>query len=522
VLPWRLVPADETTEAPRLAELIGSLSLATDLAAGFAMETALRTSYVAVELGRAAGLSGEPLRDVYYTGLLRFIGCTAFAHEQAWYGGGDDQAFSRELAPVDGSKPGQVVGTVVRKIGRGAGGLRRVRAVVRTLSDPKGPSRFAAAHCDLAVRLAARLGMSEGVVAALGQIYERWDGKGNPHHVAGGRIELAARLMHVAWRAEVHRGLDGPAAAIEVVRQRAASELDPALAARFAERARELLETTSAPSVWESFLGAEPTPYVRLEPASVGRVAEAFAHFVDIKSPFTLGHSTGVARLARNAAEAVGVPEPERLEIAALLHDLGRVSVPNGIWDKPGPLNPAEWERVRLHAYQTERILSQTPLLAPFAQLAGQHHERPDGSGYHRGLTQLAKAARILCAANAYHAMTEERAYRCAHDPAAAAKLLVEEARAGRQDREAVEAVLVAAGHRAAARVRGGWPAQLSEREVEVLCLLARGLSNKEIGSRLFISAKTVQHHVAHIYQKTGVSTRAAAALFAVENDLVK
>jgi putative nucleotidyltransferase with HDIG domain len=251
-------------------------------------------------------------------------------------------------------------------------------------------------------------------------------------------------------------------------------------------------------------------------------VAEAFAHFVDIKSPFTLGHSTGVARLVSAAAEALGLPDRDGLRIAALLHDLGRVSVPNGIWDKPGKLNPAEWERVRLHAYQTERILSQTPLLAGHAQLAGQHHERADGSGYHRGVSQLSRAARLLAAADAYHAMTEERAHRPAHPPAAAAKILVEEARAGRHDREAVEAVLAAARHGAAARVRGGWPAQLSDREVEVLCLLARGLSNKQIGARLFISARTVQHHVAHIYEKTGVSTRAAAALYAVENELMK
>jgi putative nucleotidyltransferase with HDIG domain len=269
--------------------------------------------------------------------------------------------------------------------------------------------------------------------------------------------------------------------------------------------------------VWDRFLEAEPAPVVRVEARRVGEVAEAFAHFVDIKSPFTLGHSTGVARLAAAAAPAYKV-DAETLRIAGLLHDLGRASVPNGIWDKPGKLNPAEWERVRLHAYQSERILGQSPLLARYASLCGQHHERADGSGYHRGVAQLSREARLLAAADAYHAMTEDRAHRRALSPEAAAQVLVEEARAGRHDREAVEAVLAAAGQ--ATRVRGGWPAQLSEREVEVLCLLARGLSNKEIGARLFISAKTVQHHVAHIYEKTGVSTRPGAALFAVENGL--
>jgi len=372
------------------------------------------------------------------------------------------------------------------------------------------------------VRLGARLGMSDAVVTALGQIYERWDGKGNPSRVAGENIALPARLMHVAWRAEVHRGFGGVPAAIEVVTQRSGGELDPTLAASFAARARELLAVSSAPSVWDAFLAAEPTPVARIDAARVAHVAEAFAHFVDIKSPFTLSHSTGVAALAHAAAQHAGVADAERVRVAALLHDLGRVSVPNGIWDKPGKLNPAEWERVRMHAYQSERILSQTPLLSAYAQLAGQHHERLDGSGYHRGVVAASREACLLAAADAYHALTEERAYRPAHDRERAAKLLSDEARAGRYARDAVEAVLAAAGHGAQARVRGGWPAELSDREVEVLCLLARGLSNKEIGARLFISAKTVQHHVAHIFEKTGVSTRAAAAVYAVEHDLAK
>jgi putative nucleotidyltransferase with HDIG domain len=392
--------------------------------------------------------------------------------------------------------------------------------VARTLSDPQGPSKFAAAHCDLAVRLATRLGMSERVVAALGQIYERWDGKGNPSRVAGENVALPARLMHVAWRAEVHRGFGGVPAAIEVVKQRSGGELDPTLAASFAARARELLAVSSAPSVWDAFLEAEPAPFARIDAARIAHVAEAFAHFVDIKSPFTLNHSTGVAALAHAAAQHAGVADAERVRIAALLHDLGRVSVPNGIWDKPGKLNPAEWERVRMHAYQSERILSQTPLLLPYAQLAGQHHERLDGSGYHRGTSQPSREACLLAAADAYHALTEERAHRPAYDRERAAKLLSDEARGGRYARDAVEAVLAASGHGAQARVRGGWPDELSDREVEVLCLLARGLSNKAIGARLFISAKTVQHHVAHIFEKTGVSTRAAAAVYAVEREL--
>ncbi|HVR63571.1 MAG TPA: HD domain-containing phosphohydrolase [Polyangia bacterium] len=514
-------PATATDADARLAELVGALSLATDLAAGFALETALRTCVLAVGLGQARGLGGPDLSDVYYTGLLRFVGCTAFAHEQAHAGAGDDMAFSRVLGMADAGNPRDVLATIVGKLGRGAGALARARAVARTLSDPGAPRKFATAHCDLAIRLATRLGMRPAVVAALGSIYERWDGRGNPVGLGGDNIPLPARLMHVAWRAEVHRALEGPAAAVAVVGARAGGELDPALAQLFLEDGAALLDSVAGPSAWDVFLAAEPAPLARLPAAGVARVAEAFAQFVDIKSPFTLAHSVGVARLAHAAAVEMRLPDPESVRVAGLLHDLGRVSVPNGIWDKRGPLNPAERERVRQHAYHSERILAQSPVLAPFAAIAGRHHERLDGSGYHRGLAggALATETRLLAAADMFAALTEDRAHRGKHAPAAAVALLVDEARAGRLDRQAVEAVLAAAGQ-AKARVRGGWPAALSDREVEVLCLLARGLSNKEIGARLFISAKTVQHHVAHVYEKTGVATRAAAALFAVENQL--
>ncbi|HXI58740.1 MAG TPA: HD domain-containing phosphohydrolase, partial [Polyangia bacterium] len=520
---FQVTAAERAPGQARLAELVGALSLATDLAAGFALETALRTCLTAVELGRAAGVTGAGLADVYYTGLLRFVGCTAFAHEQARHGAGDDQAFSRALAMPDAGNPRQVVKTIIGRLGRGAGALARMQAVVRTLSDPAGPHKFAVAHCDLAVRLAGRLGMPPAVAAALATIYERWDGRGHPQALAGEQIPLPARLMHVAWRAEIHRSLEGPVAAVDVVRARAGGELDPALARLFLKEAGPLLAASSVPSVWDVFLAAEPAPLARLDVPGVGKVAEAFAQFVDIKSPFTLGHSVGVAGLAHAAAVTMRLPDPEAVRVAALLHDIGRVSVPNGIWDKPGPLNAAERERVRMHAYQGERILAQSPLLAPYAAMAGRHHERLDGSGYHRGLpaSALPPEARLLAVADVFHALTEDRPHRPRFDPAAAATMIGEEARAGRLDRASVEAVLAAAGQ-AAARGRGDRPAQLSEREVEVLCLVARGLSNKEIGARLFISAKTVQHHVAHVYEKTGVATRAAAALFAVEHQLLK
>ena len=238
-----------------------------------------------------------------------------------------------------------------------------------------------------------------------------------------------------------------------------------------------------------------------------------------------LGHSSEVAVLSERAAAALGL-SPEAvtdLRRAALLHDLGRVAVSNGIWEKPAVLSTTEWERVRLHPYQSERILARSEVLEPLARMAGMHHERQDGSGYHRGTsgTQLPATARVLAAADAFQAMTQDRPHRRGLAPEAAAEALAAEARSGRLDPEGVRAVIEAAGQ-PTPKIRAAWPANLSDREVEVLRLLARGLSNRAIAGSLYISPRTAEHHVQHIYTKIGASTRAAAAMFAMEHGLLR
>ena len=248
------------------------------------------------------------------------------------------------------------------------------------------------------------------------------------------------------------------------------------------------------------------------------------ADFADIKSPYTLGHSPGVAALAAGAARRCGLVEADvtALRRAGLLHDIGRVGVSAGIWGKEGALSEREWEQVRLHSYYTDRVLARPEPLRRLGALASQHHERMDGSGYHRALAgaALSPPARILAAADAYQAMTEPRPHRRALSPEEAESELRREVRAGRLDGDAVHAVLAEAGHRVppARRER---PAGLSGREVEVLRLLARGLSNRDMAEQLFVSPDTVKHHIQHIYDKTAVSTRAGATMFAMENSLL-
>jgi HD-GYP domain-containing protein (c-di-GMP phosphodiesterase class II) len=423
-------------DEPRLAELVGALSLTTDLASGSAYETALRASVVATGLGRALGLDGETLSDVYYATLLRGLGCTAYAHEAAGRRGG---TFTWRLL------------------------------------HPHELEAFATVHAQLAQQLAARLGMRDPVRAALGQMHERWDGKGQPHHLRGDALLSPARFAHVAWEAVGQLELGGPDAAVAHVEAERGRAFEPALAEALARHAGEILTPLVATSAWEPFLAAEPEPRRTVAHHAVVEIAHAFACFVDLKSPFTLGHSPGVAHLAEAAARVAGLPADEvaRLRLAALLHDLGSVAVPNSVWDKPGPLTPAEWRRVREHATHTERILARSPHLARVAAIAGANHERADGSGYPRGASggAVEKAARLLAVADAYVAMTEPRAWRPARPAAEAARLCSEEARRGKLAPVAVEAVLAAASHRggAAGRHYGEGRAGLTVREIEVL-----------------------------------------------------
>lgn len=270
---------------------------------------------------------------------------------------------------------------------------------------------------------------------------------------------------------------------------------------------------------------------LRLEPGNQQCLTEVdfdsacrvLADFTDIKTPYTLNHSSGVAHLAAAAARRYGLAEAEARDLyrAGMLHDIGITGISGGILAKPGPLSASEWERVRLHSYYTERILAHSELMAPLGLLASSAHERLDNSGYHRGANvQLSPAARSLAAADAYQAMTELRPYRPALSGEQAAQQLQQEGQTGRLDQEAVRAVLEVAGH-AVLKPNREAVAGLSGRELEVLQLIARGHTIKKIANSLSISPKTADRHIQNIYGKIGVSSRAAATLFAMQHNLI-
>jgi HD-GYP domain-containing protein (c-di-GMP phosphodiesterase class II) len=510
--------------ALRLAELVAALSLATDLGTGQPMEHALRACLLTVHLGDALGLAEADLCHAYYVALLRAIGCVADAHRTAARFG-DELAANGHISLVDTAQPLDLLGLLLRHVGEGRPAFERAGMVAAALAAGSGErDEILTAHCEVALLLATRLEMPPEVGRAVAQVYERWDGKGSPNRLKAEGIARPARLVALARDAELFHRLGGIALATAVVRRRAGSLYDPKIAARFCEHAPALFAALDAPSAWEAALDAEPGPRPRLDAGQFETATRAIADFVDLKSPYTIGHSSGVALLAARAAERLGLPADEvaALRHAGHLHDLGRVGITAAIWDKPGPLTDSERERVRLHPYYTERVLARPPILARLGALAALHHERLDGSGYYRGIpaAMLPLPARVLAAADVYHAMTEPRPHRPAREPQAAAEELRREVRAGRLDGEAAGAVLAAAGH-SARPARRAWPAGLSDREVEVLRLIARGLPNREVARRLIIAEKTAGHHIQHIYAKIGVSTRAAATLFALQHDLL-
>jgi putative nucleotidyltransferase with HDIG domain len=507
----------------RLADLLAALSVATDLGMGQEPEKAVRGCLVATSLARAMELPEAEVGDVFWTTLLQHVGCTAPAHEFA-YLFGDDLTVAVRAERTDSASLLETL-ALLAAAGRGTG-IHRARHLARTLAAGEGGSRaIALAVCEVGALMADRLGLGGGVGLGLRHGMERWDGKGDAYRLAGDDIALPARVSVVATQAVIFDRLGGPEAAVEMARRRAGGWFDPAVAERFARVGTDVLGRLAEADVWAEVLEAEPRPVRRIPAERLDDVARAFADMVDLLTPFTLGHSAGVARLADEAARLLRLPDGDAdlLRRAALLHDLGRVAISGGVWEKPGPLTSTQWEQVRLHPYHTERILSRSTTLEPLARVAGMHHERQDGSGYHHAASgaEIPVLARLLAAADAYQAMTQDRPHRAALAPEAAAQELEAATRAGRHDPECARAVLQAAGQRPS-RSRNPWPAGLSDREVEVLRLVARGLSNRQIADTLVISPRTAEHHVQHVYTKIGASTRAAAAMFAMEHGLLR
>lgn len=506
----------------RLAELVAALSLGVDLGFGQPMEHVLRQCLIALRIAERLGLDEAARAGVYYTALLDNVGCHSDAHEQAkWFG--DDVALKALKYDYPLRSPQGMIASI-RLLGSGNPPLHRFRVGLEfVLSGHRDMDDMINHHARITLLLAEQLGLPDTVLRALTSVYEQWDGKGWPGVLSGEEIPIAARVSQLAEYLEVAYRVGGIESVRRLIDERGGKQFDPRLAALVLAEGDAMLAGLDAVSTWSAVINAEPALAVVLSADRFDDALEAIANFVDLKSPYFLGHARAVADLSAAAAVELGFDgaQVRTIRRAGLVHDFGRLGVSNSIWDKRGALGAGEWERVRLHPHLTERMLHQSQALAPLGAIAVQHRERLDGSGYPRGLSgsSISQPARILGAADAYQAMREPRPQRAPRTADEAAAALDADVSAGRLDADAVRAVLSAAGHRVARR-RGG-PAGLTEREIDVLRLLARGLSNKAIAAQLVISPKTVSNHVEHIYSKIDASNRAAAGLFAMRNGLL-
>jgi HD-GYP domain-containing protein (c-di-GMP phosphodiesterase class II) len=369
----------------RLVGLLGGLSLTTDLGTGAPVEESLKRCLVAIRLARAVECRDAEVSDVVYTALLQHLGCTAYAHEsgQIW---GDDIAVVRLMFLTNFAEPKDVWTSWISGMAA-ATGRSRARVLATTVATSRRTEAAApVATCEVARNAARRLGLPESVQTSLFHAVAMWNGKGFPT-TAGAAIPLSTRITHVASTAvmfALHAGTD---AAMEQVRRRAGRHLDPDLCDVLLDQSSDLLDDLDEVDAYEAVLAAEPDPARFVDAEGLHGVARTFGDLVDLKSPWLHGHSAGVAAVADGAARALELGDQvDAVRVAGYVHDLGRVGVPSRIWDKSGPLSQAERDQARLHAYHSERILSRIPALADVAMLAGQHHERSNGRGYHRGL----------------------------------------------------------------------------------------------------------------------------------------
>ena len=496
-----------------LAEFAALLAAAQDHALGQPPGSQLRAVALGQRLATAIDAAPDERADTWWTSAFRFLGCTGHAYDMAVVFG-DEIAMRSRAGRADFANPFDMLRLMVTEAGSDQSGVVRLRSVLSVLAGGKKAAEmnFRTA-CEVAEVFGKRLGLAEPVLAALRASFERWNGKGLPSGVKGEAIPRPMRVAQVSHEFEILARIEGVDRALGIIAARAGKAYEPDLARTVVREGASWWDELEGADPWDAALQASP-PCDALNDAEIGEVLLVLADFADIKSPWIGGHSRAVAALAGAACG----PEAER---AALLHDVGRVAVPNTVWDKEGSLTRDERDRVELHNVITDQLLRRVPFTAELAPAATAAHERMDGSGYHRrvGGANLGLVQRVLAAADCYQAMISDRPHRPALSREAAAAEMRKMADTGGLDQEAVERVLTAAGHARRSRTRS--PAGLTARESEVLRLMALGLTTRQIAEQLTISAKTADHHVQHIYVKIGASTRGAAALFAIESGVL-
>lgn len=414
-------PIRAAPQAVRLSEVLGALSYALDMTEGQPAGHCVRACWIGIHVGREMGLGDAELWELYYTLLLKDLGCSSNAARICQLYLTDDLTFKRDFKTVGNRLP-QILGFVLSHTGMKAGLAERFRAVINVVQNGGEIAReLIETRCQRGAEISRQLRFPEGVAQGIQALDEHWNGGGKPLGLKGPEISVYARIALLAQVVDVFHTSAGEAAAQREVRERSGLWFDPQVAAAFERVAarRPFWEMLASPEIETAIFSLEPAQRIEIaDDDYLDDIAAAFAKVVDSKSPYTRGHSERVALFADLIAEEMGCDAVtrRRLRRAALLHDIGKLGVSNEVLDKPGKLSDAEFAAVREHALHSETILSRIGALKDLAVIGGAHHERLDGKGYPRGLrsNEIAPEVRIISVADVFDALTADRPYRAA------------------------------------------------------------------------------------------------------------
>jgi HD-GYP domain-containing protein (c-di-GMP phosphodiesterase class II) len=505
--------------APKLIEVLSSLSLAEDLANGNPMETSIRATWFTHIFSKKAGLNLEQAKEASLTMLLRFLGCTSYASEESNYLF-DDIYMKRSFSGFDSQDTKEIfkIGLNYNPPYSRNNSLKTVGKLL--LSGKDFFNKLATAHCETGIFLASRLKLPKGVIESLGQVFERFDGKGFQNGLKSDQIKTTAQISNLSYTFEILRQKFGITIALEIIQKRSGKQFSPFLVDILEKYILEIADEFELISPWE-VINSE---FKDLQGANLEECIFTFADFVDLKSTYTINHSRKTGKLARSMASIQGFSNELRVEMeqSSCLMNIGMVGIPNAIIDKKGKLTRPEWDRIELHPYYTFKILSSSKSLFKYTEACISHHEKLNGSGYHRQKKEITLFESILSIADSFIALTSERSYRKAYSVKDATDILLTEVNIGKRDLRSYKILLEAIGlkeRRDHASTNNEFG--LTEREIEILKFIATGKTNKEIGSILNLSHRTIQNHSIRIYEKMGVKTRTGATLLATQNGLI-
>lgn len=435
----------------RLADIVGAVSYALDLTEGQPPGHCLRCTWIGMRMGGVLGLSPDQLSDLYYTLLLKDAGCSSNAGRLWELYGGDDHIVKSQFKTVDSQSVMALARFVLRHAGPGEALAQRLQRVLHiAYNGSTWATELVQSRCERGADIARKFGFGVEVAEGIYALDEHRNGRGRPDGRHGAHIPLSARLALLAQVADVFHTIGGPDLARREVMKRSGTWFDPQLVALFRQLSRTsgFWRSAEDPDLDAAVKGIEPQArIIRVTEERLDTIAEALAHVIDAKSSFTYGHSQRVALYADAIGQRHGLSAPRRrwLRRGALLHDIGKLGVSNGILDKPAALNATEWAAVREHARLSEEIIGRIAVLADIAPIAGAHHERLDGHGYPKGLSaeRIRPETRIITAADIYDALTARRPYRDAL-PRQRALAIMEEGRGRLIDGDCLDALIAA------------------------------------------------------------------------------